>query len=220
MPELCTIDVPEGASLEDMLFEHGVEFPCGGTSLCGGCRVPIVEGNVPVTEEMQDALSEEEIAGGWRLACRARVRGRIVLDIGQWTAPILSDEARVQAGSARGLAVAVDLGTTTLVAQLVDLSTGEIHGVRTALNPQSAHGADIMSRIEFDLRSPGILTSSIRSAVGAMVQDVASGQTIREVLIAGNTVMHHLFCDISVEPLSHVPFIAEDEASRTFTAGE
>ena len=164
MPELCVIDVPEGVSLQDILFEQGVEFPCGGTSVCGGCRVRVVQGDIAATAEMRDALSDEEIAAGWRLACRARVRGRIVLDIGQWNAPILSDEAPIESGAGRGLAVAVDVGTTTLVAQLVDLATGEIHGVRTALNPQSAHGADIMSRIDFDLRSPGVLTRSIRSA--------------------------------------------------------
>lgn len=220
MPELCVIDVPEGVSLQDILFEQGVEFPCGGTSVCGGCRVRVVQGDIAATAEMRDALSDEEIAAGWRLACRARVRGRIVLDIGQWNAPILSDEARIESGAGRGLAVAVDVGTTTLVAQLVDLATGEIHGVRTALNPQSAHGADIMSRIDFDLRSPGVLTRSIRSAVGAMVQDLSGGQKIAEVLLAGNTVMHHLFCGISVEPLSHVPFTSANEDTRVFSAPE
>ena len=160
MTELCVIDVPDGASLEDLLFGYGVEFPCGGASLCGGCRVRVVDGNVPITEEMRDALSDEELDRGWRLACKARVRGRIVLEVGQWNAPILSDDTRIGSGSQDGFAVAVDLGTTTIVAQLVDLRTGEIHGVQTALNPQSAHGADVMSRVEFDLRNPGELTET------------------------------------------------------------
>src|SRR3954453_3324432 len=162
MAELCVIDVPEGTSLEDLLFSYGVEFPCGGASLCGGCRVRVVQGDVDVSDEMRDVLSSEELAAGWRLACMARASGRLVLEVGQWNAPILADDSRIASPSQEGFAVAVDLGTTTLVAQLVDLRTGEIHGVRTALNPQAAHGADIMSRIEFELRTPGVLIATIR----------------------------------------------------------
>lgn len=215
MAELCVIDVPDGASLEDLLFAYGVEFPCGGASLCGGCRVRVVEGNVPVTEEMRDALSDEELDSGWRLACKAQVRGRIVLEVGQWNAPILSDDTRIESGSQHGFAVAVDLGTTTIVAQLVDLRTGEIHGTRTALNPQSAHGADVMSRVEFDLRHPGVLTATIREAIRAIVADLRGRESLREVLVAGNTVMHHLFCGLSVEPLSHVPFEPSSDGQQT-----
>ena len=60
-----------GRSLSDQLFEAGVEFPCGGESACGGCKVRVLQGDVPVTAAMRDALSEDEIRQGWRLACCA-----------------------------------------------------------------------------------------------------------------------------------------------------
>ncbi len=50
----------------------------------------------------------------------------------------------------------MDLGTTTLVAQLLDLATGHVLGVRTALNPQVAYGADVMSRVEMGLNCEGL----------------------------------------------------------------
>src|SRR5262245_39957946 len=48
-------------SLRDLLFERGVEFPCGGASQCGGCKVRVRAGEVPVTDEMRAALSHVEI---------------------------------------------------------------------------------------------------------------------------------------------------------------
>src|ERR1035441_8737017 len=180
MPELCVLDVPDGACLEDMLFERGVEFPCGGYSQCGGCRVHVIEGNVPVTSDMREVLSPEELADGWRLACQASVTGRVVLRIGQWDAPILSDDDAVHFEAREGFGIAVDLGTTTLVAQLLDLRSGRIVDVRTALNPQSAHGADLMSRVQFDMAQPGVLTRSIREALRVMVRDLTGNLDLRD----------------------------------------
>ena len=82
-------------TLADQLFEAGVEFPCGGESACGGCKVRVLEGEVPVTLAMRDALSEPEIRDGWRLACCASASGRVVVEVEQWSLPVLTDEARV-----------------------------------------------------------------------------------------------------------------------------
>ncbi len=192
--------------LRDILFEQGVEFPCGGESACGGCRIRVLEGHVPITPEMRAALSDRELAEGWRLGCQARAVGRVRLAVGQWSAQVLSDEARVPFEPAAGWGAAIDLGTTTLVVQLVNLATGEVEAVRTALNPQARYGADIMTRIQFDLERPGVLTALIRASLGAMLRDAGAGRVLDDVLIVGNTVMHHLFCGHSLEPLSHVPF--------------
>ncbi|HUJ22143.1 MAG TPA: ASKHA domain-containing protein [Bryobacteraceae bacterium] len=220
MAQLCSIEVPADARLEDLLFERGVEFPCGGASLCGGCRVRVIQGEIPVTPDMQIVLTPDEIAAGWRLACQARARGRVTLEIAQWEGAILADESRVPFEARDGLGIAVDLGTTTLAAELLDFATGDVLAVRTALNPQCAHGADVMSRIQFALREPETLTQSIRQAIGTLVDDVAAGREIREVLLCGNTVMHHLFCGQDVEPLSRVPFETPAGGAREFASGE
>jgi uncharacterized 2Fe-2S/4Fe-4S cluster protein (DUF4445 family) len=220
MPERVGIDPPRPEDLRDLLFERGVEFPCGGDSLCGGCRIRVVEGDVPVTAEMRAALSAEELADGWRLACRAGARGPVTVEIDQWSAHVLTDEAKLALEPSEGFGIAIDLGTTTLVAQLVDLAKGDIVAVETALNPQGRHGADVMSRVQFELARPGVLRGLVRRSLGAMVARLAAGRPLREVLIAGNTVMHHLFCGQSVEPLAHVPFRPEATAGRRFEARE
>ena len=220
MPQLCSIEVPAGAELVDLLFERGVEFPCGGTSLCGGCRVRVVEGEIDVTLDMQAVLTPQDLAAGWRLACQAHAHGRVTLEIEQWESSILSDDAPVPFEPRDGFGIAIDLGTTTLVAQLLDFATGDVLAVRSALNPQCVHGADVMSRVQFALRSPQVLTRSIRQGLAALVHDLDPERKVGEVLICGNTVMHHLFCDEDVEPLSHVPFESPAGDAREFTADE
>jgi uncharacterized 2Fe-2S/4Fe-4S cluster protein (DUF4445 family) len=139
-------DVPGGTLLQDVLFSYGVEFPCGGRARCKGCRVRVIEGSLPVTAEQEQMLSPEEIAAGWRLSCQCRAEEDLTLELAQWEAQILADATRFSFAPREGLGVAVDVGTTTLVAQLMDLRTGDVRAVRTALNPQARFGADIMSR--------------------------------------------------------------------------
>jgi uncharacterized 2Fe-2S/4Fe-4S cluster protein (DUF4445 family) len=115
--------------------------------------------------------------------------------------------------------VAIDLGTTTIVAQLLDLSTGRLLGLRTGLNPQTVQGADVMSRVRYATGSND-LTTLIRDFLGTMVHEVADGREdeIIEVVLVGNTVMHHLFCGLDVEPLTHVPFASPNLGEQRFAA--
>ncbi len=207
-------------SLADRLFELGVEFPCGGESACGGCKIRAISGHIPITATMRQALSGAELAQGWRLACCAEARESVVVEVDQWSVPVLTDEQTTPLEPRRGLGAAIDLGTTTLVAQIVDLSTGEVLAVETALNPQARHGADVMSRIQHDLRHPGELTAMIRQTLGQMLARLADDRALEEVLIAGNTAMHHLFCGLNVEPLAAVPFLSPELGERRFSARE
>ena len=201
------LEVERGASLETLLAPHGVEFPCGGAGICRGCRVRVIEGELAVTAEMREVFTPAELAAGWRLACTARVEGPLTLEIAQWTTPVLTDESRCPFEPQEGCGISIDLGTTTLAAQLVDLATGEVVAVQTGLNPQAVHGADVMSRIEFALAGGAPrLASLIREALGGLVAALPRRDAVRLVLVAGNTVMHHLFCGLDVGPLAHVPF--------------
>lgn len=213
-----------GADLQDALFAHGVEFPCGGRGLCKGCRVKVLQGSIEPSPEDRRKLSAADLADGWRLACRARVAEDLTLDLAQWDAPVLADYSTFQFTPAAGLGVAVDIGTTTLVAQLTDLQTGQVLAVDTALNPQAKHGADIMTRVEYAQTPEGreTLEQMIRQQVGDMILRVLQAcsqprpELVRVVLV-GNTVMHHLFCGISTEPLSHYPFEPLEPGPKTYT---
>jgi uncharacterized 2Fe-2S/4Fe-4S cluster protein (DUF4445 family) len=219
-------EVERGAPLRDLLFAYGVEFPCGGHGRCRKCRVRLLEGRLPVTPDEERILSAEEIADGWRLACRARAFGDVTLEIGQWELAILADETEIAFTPRSGFGVAVDVGTTTLVAQLFDLETGHVLGVRSALNPQAAFGADVMSRIQAALSPGGLerLASPIRGALGGMIAELAASAgsqvELAEVVLVGNTAMHHLFCAINPEPLAHYPFRPSDDGLKSYRARE
>ncbi|HSW51145.1 MAG TPA: ASKHA domain-containing protein [Bryobacteraceae bacterium] len=208
-----TLRAPRGGPLQDILFSHGMEFPCGGQAICKGCRVRLMGGSVPPQPEEAALLAPAEIEAGWRLACRLCPQEDITLEIARWETPILVDDTPIRVSPREGLGVAVDLGTTTLVAQLVDLASGHVLGVRTSLNPQAAYGSDVMSRIDAAVsRSAGpALTSLIRARIGELVAELLGevgprAASLAGIVLVGNTVMHHLFCGYDVEPLARVPF--------------
>lgn len=223
-PQGATLTVPRGTPLKEVLFAYGVEFPCGGRGQCRRCRVMVLAGGLAPTPEERDTLTAEELAEGWRLACRAVAEGDLRLEIAQWDVPVLVDESAFTFTPGEGLGIAVDLGTTTLVAQLLDLASGRVLSVRTGLNPQAGYGADIMSRIQVALSAEGRrkLMQLIRAGIDRLIRELlpAARGPIRKVVIVGNTVMHHLFCGLDVEPLSHVPFEAAEDGLVSFRAAE
>jgi len=212
--------------LRDLLFAQGVEFPCGGQGRCRGCRIHVLEGAAAVNAAQRERLSTEELSNGWRLACQCSLEDDLVIELRQWDAAILVDESPFAFEARPGLGVAVDLGTTTLVAQLVDLTSGRVLGVRTALNAQARFGADVMSRIRFALTEGGQqeLCDIIRLEIGSLIEQlVIAAQApaeVQDIVLVGNTVMHHLFCGLDVEPLSRYPFESEHLGLQTLTARE
>lgn len=208
-PLAVEMEVSRGAPLMASLAGHGVEFPCGGTGSCGGCGVRVLAGRLPVTDADRTAFSKEQLDGGWRLACQARAETALVLECGQWHMDVLTDDAGLGGAGKCGLGIAIDLGTTTIAAQIVDLATGNVLGVETELNPQAPFGSDVMNRIRAALHGDD-LTSVVREAMGRTIAHLAHGceGEIVEVVLVGNTVMHHLFSGRDVELLSHAPFVS------------
>ncbi len=166
-------------------------------------------------------FSAIELGDGWRLACQARAESSLVLECSQWKMDVLTDDSGLSTAGKSGLGIAIDLGTTTVAAQLIDMATGNVLAVETCLNPQASHGSDVMSRIKATLSGVD-LTALVRSAVEQMIAKLACGreQEIVEVVLVGNTVMHHLFCGLNVEPLSHVPFESPHPEVQAFDSGE
>jgi uncharacterized 2Fe-2S/4Fe-4S cluster protein (DUF4445 family) len=229
---LVQLDVPAGEPFYDELIARGAEFPCGGEGTCGYCRLRVREGALPAADGMSDALTAEQLLDGWRLGCLAVSAGPVVAELAQWAGNVIAAPASPPAPAMRprleivpptaekGLAVAVDLGTTTLVAQLIDLQTGAVLSTETVGNPQRRWGADLMSRIRHDLAHPGELTTAIRGGAGELVARVANGRPVAAVLLVGNTVMQHLFCGRSIEPLATSPFRSPYCDAHILDAGE
>ncbi|MGA3083141.1 MAG: ASKHA domain-containing protein, partial [Terracidiphilus sp.] len=210
-----------GTSLASTLQELGVEFPCGGTGLCGSCRVRVLEGALPITALDRSAFSADELVSGWRLACQAYAETPLVLQCGQWRMDVLTDNSSLSGAGKRGLGIAIDLGTTTIAAQIIEMATGSVLGVDTDLNPQASFGSDVMSRICAALQGAD-LTTVVRLALRQMIAKLASGreEEIVEVVLVGNTVMHHLFAGLDVEPLSCAPFDSPHLSAQYFRPRE
>ncbi len=112
-------------------------------------------------------------------------------------------------------ALAFDIGTTTLVGALLDMRTGVEIGLASAMNPQTAYGDDVLSRIAYagsNDSSLEELRSCILEAVQQMVQDVCeqagvSSRQIGSAFFTGNTTMQHLLCGFDPTALGMVPFV-------------
>jgi uncharacterized 2Fe-2S/4Fe-4S cluster protein (DUF4445 family) len=123
----------------------------------------------------------------------------------------------VEAGdtTSRRFGIAFDLGTTTVVATLLDLSTGTPAGVESMLNKQQPFGADVITRISATMLDPGNLDklqNLARETLAELAQAVcAQGgvepDEVYEVALAGNATMTHLVLGIDPEPLGMAPFI-------------
>ena len=111
--------------------------------------------------------------------------------------------------------IAFDLGTTTVVATLLDLSTGAPLAVQSMLNKQQPFGADVITRISaimMDPRALEKLSSLAHEALDELAQAVCVEGGVRpdevyEVAIAGNATMTHIALGIDPEPLGVAPFI-------------
>jgi len=220
------VELAPERSLADALFAHGVEFPCGGHGRCRGCRVRVLAGEAPVDAADARAFAARELADGWRLACHLRPRGDCTLELAQWEARILGDESRFDFRPRSGFGVAIDIGTTTLVAQLVDRGSGQVLAVRSALNPQTRHGGDLMTRLEYAQRGGGAeLRRSLLQRLERMVDgllDAAPQATaaVERVCAVGNTAMHHLFAGLDCSGLASYPFHAAAEGAQQFQGEE
>jgi uncharacterized 2Fe-2S/4Fe-4S cluster protein (DUF4445 family) len=204
--------MPAGQLLADHLFVRGVEFPCGGRGRCRGCRVRVLAGSLAETAADLRQLNADERRAGWRLACQARPSMDLTIELRQWSALILADDSEFPFTPGEGLGIAVDVGTTTIVVQLLDLATARIMGTETALNPQARFGADVMSRIgaAADPATAVRMRDAVRESVAGMVAKLAAaapaGSRIARATLVGNTAMHHLFLGHSLAPLAAYPF--------------
>ncbi len=112
------------------------------------------------------------------------------------------------------LAVACDVGTTSLWASLLDLSTGRQLARSFVGNPQSAYGADVISRIVFARKKGGgrILQRVVVEALDGLIDDVLSAAGadragVTHVVAAGNTVMSHLLLGLETRHLREAPYV-------------
>lgn len=226
-----SVEVEAGTLLSRALNSRGpiVETPCGGRGYCVKCLVRVVSGDAPPSKEDLARLSLPRIEEGFRLSCRLPVESDLRVSV-----PAAGDrgvyrvsQARGSAGAAhatgRSLGFALDLGTTGMAGSLLDLDTGERVSSGTCPNPQARHGADVISRLAFALKSRENALTLREEALGAarglmrslcevvptLLSRVSSGAVV------GNTAMHHLLLGLDVSSLSRAPYVPASRQATT-----
>ena len=227
-----------GETVGELLLRQGIyiDQPCGGTGLCGKCRV-ILSGTVPEpTSKDKKIFSEEELTSGFRLVCQTKASGGMKVTIPVQDSQSIKVLDTFENGthtaapcrSDNGSGIAVDIGTTTIVAYLVDLCTGMTLAASSAINPQTSFGADVISRISYIGDDPDKLSElqrAVTKQINSLIKEVFSKTGLKpsvkdSIAVAGNTTMEHIFAGISPESIGKSPFKPQFYDSIEFDAAE
>ncbi len=176
---------------------------------------PTLEDQLSDLERVLAAMDDLELQVPLELA---RGLGRTLRASGWNVTAVICDDRLIDVEpgdtSARRFAIAFDLGTTTVVANLLDLETGLPVAVRSMLNKQQPFGADVISRISAVMMDPdalGLLGDRAHETLAELTAEVleeggVGSSEVYEIVVAGNVTMIQLALGIDPEPLSMAPF--------------
>lgn len=211
------VSIHAGATLIEAAGRAGIilNSVCGGKGTCGKCLVKVA----PDVREVP--------------ACQYRVEGDLIVTVptgsrlfehkilAEGIAPptkIQPDIFRKYLKAGSGVAVfglALDIGTSTVVAKLIDMVTGQVKGTQCGTNPQTQFGDDVISRISYARtettlrRLHKLIVDCINELVGRLCEQAAiNPNDIYEMSVVGNTTMNHIFLKLPVEQLGQAPYKA------------
>ncbi len=124
--------------------------------------------------------------------------------------------------------MAIDIGTTSVVATLLDLRTGEQLASAGGVNEQAQYGGDLMSRIayaQFNERNATTLRAKVLNQVNQYIRETCdsagvSPDNIYKIVVVGNTCMHHIFLGIDVSYVGLAPYAPVVRTSMVIPASE
>jgi len=228
-PDGKRITVHAGTTILEAAGQAGIilNTVCGGSGTCGKCRVRLQPGDRSV------------------LACRQRIQEDITVEVPRESrffeqvilhhgidrqieiAPSIHDRYPELKGAGHLFGVAVDIGTTTVVAMLVDLADGLCKATAATENPQIRYGDDVISRISYAAGKDGLdrLHETIINCVNDLIGRLCGSANVEasqiyELTVAGNTTMNHIFLKFPVEQLGRAPYKAWSTEAQDRNAGE
>ncbi len=192
------------------------KMPCAGQGRCGKCKV-YAKGQLSQPDSVElSLLTEAELTEGVRLACRTRILGDAVVSLepkGK-SRILLGDEVlKGKKHLFKTLGVAVDIGTTTIAAQIFD--ENGLLAQAGCDNPQAAFGADVISRIERSLAGDfRHLAVAVRRGINHLLTCLCESvdyepEQIDTMVITGNTAMLYFLTERDPKSLSCAPFLAD-----------
>ncbi len=231
-----------GKSLFEYADEVSAAVPasCQRTGRCRECVVEILAGGDELSPRTD---SERFLPANFRLACQARIerewvdvefailRRRLRIlgpseDEHTDIDPVVTvRDGLVHYGNVpvdrvrrHVLGLALDIGTTTVVFQLIDLLTGHAVAGGALENPQRFGGSDVMARISYDREHPGDLRNALRRTLNHELKALYSTHGIQreevyEAVIVGNTTMRDMFFGLDVSPIGEWPYRSSTETA-------
>ena len=197
-PQGVRVSVEAGTTLLQAQVAAGLrpDAPCNGRGTCGKCRV-VLDG--------REVLACQTVADRDMAVMLPAVHQEKILTTGSGVS--------VRPDGTDRYVMALDIGTTTLAAYLMDGRTGALLANASALNPQTQYGADVISRIQQAIEGGGgPLRDCVREALASLTDRMAeqvgiSPHEITAAAVAGNTAMHHLLLGIDPSPLVTPPYM-------------
>jgi uncharacterized 2Fe-2S/4Fe-4S cluster protein (DUF4445 family) len=219
-----TIPLAEGWPLDPMAVKLGIRLPPPSlkdnvndlTRFTAGLRQQHGIEDVSVDIRCMKALPRVLRENGWA------VKATLVSDPAQNSLVSGKEESgswrlvRVQGedSSSQNMAIALDVGTTTICAQLVDLDTGTVLAEKAEYNRQIDFGADVITRIVFAQKPEGatrlqsVVVSSINQVIGELFEETGiSKSSISSIAAAGNTTMTHLLLGMETRYIREAPYV-------------
>ena len=241
------LPLESGKTIFDYADELAVRVPtsCGRTGLCHECIVEVNAGQEALSPRTE---AEEFLRGDYRLACQAIIENpacdvefsllrsnpkiltsapekSLSLDpmVRRQGDNVCYDDEVIDRHRHHLYGVAIDLGTTTVVADLVDLETGESVYLASFENPQRFGGSDVMHRISYDTGPfRGELHKAVINTLNQELREMCqrlefSRHEIYEIVVAGNSTMRELFFNLDVQSIGQRPYKSQIETE--FLAG-
>ena len=238
-------ELETGSTLFQFADAMNIRLPssCGQQGICHECIVEIKEGSGSLSERTE---AESFLQQDYRLGCQAKVmsgeaaieftplrRSPNILTMGQEKEftidPLVShhgdgvyyEDEKIDDYRGHLYGLAIDLGTTTIVMDLVDLHSGHSVHISSFENPQRFGGSDVMSRISYDAKHPGELRKTLVAAINDEIMNISyqlgfHRAEIYEVVVAGNATMRDLFFGLDVQGIGQKPYrsVTETEMHR------
>lgn len=185
---------------------------------------PSLEDNAPDQERLRRVLAAQHNIDSLYIGLPLLKKLAATLREAKWQITVTldvqdKDGARLidlHPGQRRGplLGAAVDIGTTNVVVDLVDLRNGRVISRVSALNKQIARGEDVISRIIYSERGKGLEELRLRvvETINELLAELAkkhnfATQDVQTMVVAGNTIMTHLFLGLPSKHLREEPYV-------------
>jgi uncharacterized 2Fe-2S/4Fe-4S cluster protein (DUF4445 family) len=207
-PRAATMGVNRFVLLEPNVRKHLVDLP-----------EPTLQDHRSHLRRVRDALADEGLEVVAEPSLLPRLAAAVTEGTTQVTATVVGERLiDVEAGDTRDriLGISFDIGTTTVVATLIDLDSGNALAIESTINRQAPYGADVIARMGHAMTGEDAvqeLRAAVLDTVDALIGGVCATagvprEEVYELIVVGNATMLHLLLGVDPRSIALSPFVA------------